>query len=381
LARVIQVADALLDPHAIPRAAFDGVVGNPPWIAHAGRAAQPLEPVIKARYRDAYPSFAAYPTTHGMFVTLAARALRPAGRLGLVLPASVSELDGYRPTRAAHDDLCHIPDPLPDFGEGRFAGVTQPCMALVSVRVDGGRQDSPPGSAWPVERPELDATDRAVMARLAALPTLPPELFGERGLQSDRAVLAHISPTRGGRFTVPLREGRDVTPFTLGRPRLHADPGPLGRRLRPARDFRAVAFLVRQTARFPIAALTDGLAFRNSILAGFDTPRWPAAALAALLNSALIRWHHYQRFRDARQPVLPQVKIGHLRAIPAPPDPARAVARLRPLGEALTARPGASPLHAELNHTVAELYGLSETEAARVDVWQGARLPPTPLGK
>ncbi|MCC6522125.1 MAG: N-6 DNA methylase [Polyangiaceae bacterium] len=372
-------------PEVFARGGFDLVLGNPPWIAHAGRAAQPLPEGVKAFYRRAYPSFAGYPTTHGLFVTLAARLLRPGGRLGLVVPSSLSELAGYEPTRRAHDELCAFPAELVDFGEGRFPGVTQPCMALVSRRLPGGRTDAPPGEPWPVERPDLDATARGLLARLAALPPLPPELFGERGVQSDPALRAHFRRTSvpRERFDTPIREGTDVRELVLLPPRFHVDRAALGRRIRPAEEFQAVRIVVRQTARYPIAALADGVAFRNSLLAVFDSDTWPAAALVALLNSALVRYLHYQRFRDARQPVMPQVKIGHLRAIPAPPCPTpEALARLAEEGARLSlartgpgrARTGPCERRA-LDALVADLYGLDAAERAAVGRWHDEHGP------
>ena len=70
--------------------------------------------------------------------------------------------------------------------------------------------------------------------------------------------------------------------------------------MRGVEEFQRVGALVRQTARYPIAAVSDGMAFRNSLLAVFGNEQWPAAALAWLLNSALVRWLHFMRFRDAR---------------------------------------------------------------------------------
>ena len=94
--------------------------------------------------------------------------------------------------------------------------------------------------------------------------------------------------------------------------------------------------LIRQTAAFPKAAISDGLGFRNSILAGFDAPGYPATFLVAYLNASLIRWLHYARNRDARQGI-PQVKIGHLRAIPSPPNQGL-VNALAPIGSRLSDR-------------------------------------------
>lgn len=356
------------------RGGFDVVLGNPPWIAHAGRAAQGLPPSLKSFYQRNYAAFAGYPTTHGMFTTLAARCLRPRGYLGLVVPSSLSDLDGYVPTRRAHDALCEFPEELVDFGEGQFPGVTQPCMALVSRRCVSGRRDAEPGSPWPVERPDLDDCARGLLERLSRMAPLPAELFGERGLQSNRALAVHFRECAepSGRFSTPIREGVDVLPFQLLPPRLHVDRMALGGSLRSAEAFAAVRVLIRQTARYPIAALSDGIAFRNSLVAAFDSPAWPGPALVALLNSALVRWLHYQRFRDARQPVLPQLKIAHLRAIPAPPDVGSGEReRLCHLGCVLTENggAGAASLRFEVDALVATLFGLSAAERALVSGW------------
>ncbi|MFO0551200.1 MAG: N-6 DNA methylase [Polyangiaceae bacterium] len=363
-----------LFPDVFARGGFDLVVGNPPWIAHAGRAAQPVEPKLRAHFQREYRAFAGYPTTHGMFVERAASLLREGGHLGLVIPSSVSELGGYRGARAAHDALCEVPNELDDFGEGRFAAVTQPCMALVSRRVAGGRTDAPHGSPWPMKRPDLDERARRLLARLSLLPTLPAETFGERGVQSDRAMLEHFTEASAptGRFTTPIREGTDVREFQLLAPRLHVDARALGSRMRSEDEFRAVHVVVRQTARYPIASLSDGLAFRNSLLAGFASDALPADALVALLNSALVRWLHFTRFRDARQPILPQVKITHLRSIVIPRDfvgvctlqLARAGSAMKHAGSA----PTASERRA-LDDLVFDLYGLDEDERALVRTW------------
>jgi hypothetical protein len=367
-------------PEVFARGGFDLVLGNPPWIAHAGRASQRLPARVKRFYEHNYASFAEYPTTHGMFVYLGARVLREGGYLGLVIPSSLSELSGYTPTRVAHDRLCEFPEELVDFGEGQFAGVTQPCMALVSRRRATGRGSSAAGQPWPMQRADLSPLARALIARLCALSSLPPELFGERGVQSDRALLQHFQETRApsDRFATPIREGTDVREFELLEPRWHVDRAAVGARMRSADEFLRVGALVRQTARYPIAALSDGLAFRNSLLAVFEAPSWPAAALVSLLNSALIRWLHYMRFRDARQPILPQVKIAHLRAIPAPAA-ARAAERLR--GAGLRSQGRASPeQRRELDALVFELYQLDAEERALVTSWH-AESAPRPRGE
>jgi SAM-dependent methyltransferase len=352
-----------------PVAGFDCVLGNPPWVSHAGRAAQPLPPQERQFHARTAEAFGRHPTTHGLFVGLAAALLREGGRLGLMLPSSVAEASGYASTRRAHDRRCQPELPLTDWGDGQFADVVQPCMALVSVRRTSGRSDTAWGAPWPVARPELGAVAEQLLARMAALPRVPAALFGDRGLQSDATLKPHLLASRAphGRFTRGLRTGADVGPFKLRPPSWHGDPVALAGRLRPAADFATVACVLRQTARFPIAALADGGAFRNSVLAGFAHPDWPAAALVAWLNSPLIRWLHFHRHRDARQPVLPQVKVGHLRSLPAPP------LGLPPWADALaniTARWHRDPsAGGALHQLVSEIYGLDAVERAMVEAW------------
>lgn len=111
-----------------------------------------------------------------------------------------------------------------------------------------------------------------------------------------------------------------------------------------------------------MAALSDGVGFRNSILAGFATTEYPAEFLVAYLNSTPIRWLHYFRNRDARQG-MPQMKIGHLRAIPAPPAPTL-VARLAVVGLRQLAKSGGLPSadQEEIDRLVADAFDLTKAE-------------------
>ena len=199
---------------------FDLLIGNPPWIAHAGRAAQRLAPQLKTFSKAVYGSFGGYPTTHGMFVERAARLLASSGGLGLIIPSSLSELPSYEPTRLAHDVFCGFAGELVDFGEGQFPGVTQPCMALVSRRSPAGRDDDEPGAPWPMARPDLTELGRALLDSIAKLSPIPKELFGERGFQSDERLAEHFQEglEPRGRFVRPLRGGSDIREFQLAPP-------------------------------------------------------------------------------------------------------------------------------------------------------------------
>jgi len=357
------------------RGGFDAVVGNPPWVAYAGRAAQPLDESRFNLYVGAYASFFGYRTLHGIFVERSASILAPGGRLGLVVPTSVSDLGGYAPTRRAHDALAEVDPELPDFGNA-FEGVFQPSMGLLSTRraaPAAGARDA----VWRVERDDVDAVSEALLARLSSLPPLPPACFGERGFQSTSADAKKLRATETPEppFVVPIREGSHVRAFRALPPRVHLDPTGLSGKLRSAEEFAKVSLLVRQTARFPIAARADGVAFRNSILAAFAIDPLDADALLAWLNSAPIRWLHYMRNRDARQG-MPQVKIAHLRAVPTVPE--THVERLRSLGAWLGARNGGvtAAEQASIDEAVSDALGLDAAERALVAAWALANEAP-----
>jgi hypothetical protein len=364
------------------KAGFHAILGNPPWVAYAGRAAQPLAAATFNFYLRRSPAFFGYRTLHGLFIHRAATLLRPGGRLGLIVPTSVSDLKGYASARAAHDRLCE-PDPeLPDFGADAFAGVFQPAMGLLSTR---RAADAGAGSSWRLVRAELTLEAERLLERLAALPPLPAQTFGERGYQtmSEDAARIRELDQPAPPFTIPLREGRDIGPFLRRPPRLHLDPRGIEQRIRPPSEWKAVKLLIRQTARYPIAALSDGQPFRNSVLAGFESEGLCSFFLLCYLNSTPIRWFHFSRYRDARQG-MPQVKIAHLRGLPAPPrgdgdgKGAEWKARLSSIGRAVGKRNQGigDEEHAAIDALVGRAFELSEGELALIRAW--ARDNPLP---
>jgi hypothetical protein len=378
--RALLVGDALIDeslgwPAAFPdvfgrpgKSGFDAIVGNPPWISYAGRAAQPLEPARRRLLADRFRAFAGFRNLQGLFIERCTALLAPGGRMGLLVPSSMSEQAGYAPSRAAHDGACACDEDLPDFGDS-FEGVVQPCMALISTRRDAPITAT--AQAWPVARPDLDDCARAILRKLDRAP-LPPHLFGERGLQSSGSDVLHLAAAPDAHHAVPIRAGSDIQAFCRREPSRHASGQWFGKRLRDAQQFADVKLLIRQTARVPTACLSDGAAFRNSILAGFEDATHPAAAMVAYLNSSPLRFVHYARNRDARQG-LPQVKIGHLRALPDLPNQ-DLTAALQLIGAAISeTNLGLGPDdRASIDRLVADAFGLGEAERAHVAAWAAA---------
>lgn len=362
-------------PEVFERGGFDAVVSNPPWVAFVGRAAQPLEPRVRARFEES-SAFRGYKTLHGLFVERSATLVRAGGRIGLVLPTSIADLQGYAPTRAAHDRLSIVDASLPDFGNGQFQDVFQPCMALLSTRRSAPIEAE--GAPWPLERTGIDPTTLALIEKLAKLPRLPPTLFAERGYQTTRVDRAHFRAAGEAFGGVRVRRGADIGPFGCYPASLRCEPTALSSKFRAPDEWRAVRLLIRQTARFPMVCLSDGVAFRNSIIAGFENEVWPAELLVAYLNASPVRFFHYFSHRDARQG-MPQLKVAHLRALPGP-ELCRSHARaLRALGLRLSkANAGVAPSdQGKLDALVSEILGLDAEERVCVAEW--AKRCPVPV--
>jgi hypothetical protein len=372
------------------RSSFDLVIGNPPWIAYAGRATQPLAPERRAWLARRYAAFRGYPTLHAVFVERAAE-LAPRGVIALVVPSPIADLDGYRPLRRVLSATHVACEPLLEFGQDAFVEVTQPCFALIARPRDPALPppDEPARPLLLDERARHGAPARAVsipsaLARLRSELKLPGELFREMGFQSTRAVTAALlarmdSPS--AEHSYPLLEGRDISEFRVRAPRLYLRPDRslLARercRLRAPEDYREVLLVVRQTAKAPIAALHSGVPFRNSLLAGFETEGLPAPFLVGLLNSALYRAYHLSTQRDARQAIFPQVKIAHLRALPRPPagrerEKARVAEIVRAVGPA-----GITPeSKQELDALVFALFGFANSDRQETLAFLRERAP------
>lgn len=366
-----------------PRLGFDVLLGNPPWISFAGRAAQPLEQSVRERLRRDYSAFGGYPTLHGVFVELGAL-LAPHGVVALLLPSSVADLEGYGPARRALTSTHSPLEPLEEFGEDAFEEVTQPCFALVAVP-----DARPPRSESPwrlAERAKAcgQATSLELPPGLApwlGAEPLPEACFRELGFQSNREVTARLlhRPPPGrpsppvGEDWVALLEGRDVSAFTVGNPRLYLQASAValreaGVRLRPRETYAQVDFLVRQTAKFPIAARHVGLAFRNSLIAGMAQEDLSAELLIGLLNSALFRGLHLVSHRDARQAAFPQVKVAHLRALPRPPSTEASRRAVATLAHRCASRGHTPELQVLLDRAVFDLYAIPE--AQRAPIWE-----------
>jgi len=378
-------ADTLIDIELTVGRDFDWLIGNPPWVAFQGRAAQPLDPERRAWLRRTYSAFAGFATLHGVFAQRATE-LAPRGLVSLLLPSSLSDLDGYRAARRAVLRTHTLHEPLEEYGQDAFGGVVQPCFGLLASPRTGA-PDPLPDRKWRLlerGRHDLELMEPGVpevLVRLASLPKLPSACFGELGLQSNRRVSTELFLRAGepkGAFVEPLLEGRNVRAFTVLPPRLFMNPdlGVLREtrcRYRPLADYQRVGFVVRQTAAVTIAAPHNGLRFRNSLLAGYPCGELDVELLVGLLNSALFRAFHASQQRDARQLAFPQVKVAHLRRLPAPPESAVGRHAVRQ-ASALLCRLGPSPeREAGLDQAVFDLFDLGREARDEIRSYLEAR--------
>ncbi len=365
---------------------FDCVVGNPPWVAYAGRAAKPLLPEERAWLSKNYRAFRGYPTLQAMFVERAAE-LAPRGVVALLLPSSVADLEGYRSMRQVFTASHTLVSPLTEYGEDAFSGVTQPCFALVA------RPSELPGvgssEAWALsERQSARLKAAAIeipqaLLRLREFPAWPASLFREMGFQTTRRASENLLVRKPAELTAdlcPILEGKDIHEFREGEARLYLRISPellawAGCRFRAREQFAAVKFVVRQTAKVPIAARhTSGLPFRNSLLAGFETEGLSTHLVLGLLNSALYRALHLAFQRDARQATFPQVKVAHLRCLPMPPLTPNLVHRIEALArdaESATGKLDRTPL----DQCVFELFAITVEEQTAILRFLAERVP------
>lgn len=316
------------------------VLANPPWVSFSGRQASRLSAARRDGLARRYAAFAGWPSLHAAFCELAGNLAGEQGRIGLLLPMPVAELAGYAAARQALQRGRRL-ESLVELGEDAFAGVTEPAgMFVLGPGVNTA-------SDW---RPDCVAGAAALARRFAPL---PPESFGDIGIHSGNAADL-LFARRPGPALVPVRVGADVRPFVLQAPSLWLS----GAALPPGRYARVpgtpclarASILLRQTADRPVAARhAPAAAFRNSVLACFGAPGHDDDYLVGVLNSDTLAAIHRALHRDARQRAFPQLKVGHLRALPVPGP------EIGPLYDAIAAASRARD-HAAVNALVAQAF-------------------------
>ena len=365
-ARNVRVADAL-DPRT-RWPAGTCVVANPPWLSYSGRQSG-----RRQGGDDAPPVGAAggWPSAHGAFLArIAGHVASERLPAGALVPASVADLAGYGPVRAAVTTGARLARAPLELGESAFPGVVEPAISvLLAPRPRPGTGQEAP---WTRPGPEESRLLRA----LDGLPRLPAACFGDPGVHTGNAARDLIRPLNDAQRP-PIREGRDAEAYRIGPPRLALDTEltrTAERRFRyaPWERYAAIPIVVRQTADRPIAALHEPPAyFRNTLLACTSPAELDAGFVVGVLNSPIVAGWHRLSFRDARQRTFPQVKVAHLRAAPFPmADRAEAAGVHDDVAQAvrtLAARPDlADELVPAIEARVAEAFGLAPDVAAEL---------------
>ena len=313
------------------RRGFDVVVGNPPWVSYTGRQQVSISARTLSLLRARFPEIARWPATHSAFLLLASELCSEGGRIGMVLPRQVADLDAYKAVRDSVGARLHLVPPIVDIGEDAFPGVTQP-VGLFSFAA-GKESGNLAGRLWVRETKGTRDTAAADVglpdfgALLADRPRFEAKTFTDPGVHTgnvSKKIILDDAPLGDERFE-RVREGRDIVPFGCASPRKwlwvepSLDPGEYCT-IRALARYTGVPILVRQTADRPIAARhTERTYFRNSLLACGGVGGVPDTVVVAFLNSALYAWLHRKAAMDANQKAFPQVKIRHLQSLPAIP--------------------------------------------------------------
>ncbi|MHC4225368.1 MAG: methyltransferase domain-containing protein, partial [Planctomycetota bacterium] len=165
--------------------------------ASALQRAQKVLPAADLRCGDA---LSGWPSLHGLFLELAVRLSR--GRVGLLLPAQVCDLESYAPVRTLVRRHGRVEEPCAYFGEEAFEGVSQPCCAVILDHDTNGT----PGGGAPFAFSGVESTPSGHRRP-------PPGTFGDIGVHTGNCAGKLLRP--GG---APIREGKDVQPYSLASP-------------------------------------------------------------------------------------------------------------------------------------------------------------------
>ncbi|OLZ41516.1 restriction endonuclease [Natrinema saccharevitans] len=339
-----QFADPSGRPLADP--GFDAVVGNPPWVATAGRAdiSASLESALRSYLADA---FVTTENQFDLYVACYERAVRLSkdGRVGFVVPDSILTREGNAPIREFL--LTNAPPSTIVRLGAAFDGVETGAALVVSggdrsgdatVRcadaTDGGDLDALSYESIPVSvfesqdaarfRIYLDAETRRVLSSLEERPALESFIEISRGEEiGKRADSLADSPGTDRR---PIAPGAAIRRYGLDADELrYIDPADVAK---AQRQYASPKLLLRQTGDALVAAYdADDLATIKSVY-NVRLESGSAAELKHLLgvlhSSVLAFYHHYKH--AAYRAVFPQLNQSTVESLPVPmadaPDPA-----------------------------------------------------------
>lgn len=310
----------------------DVVVTNPPWVSYLGRQAGAHGEAEVRALVGRYPEVARWPCLHSAFLLLGVRMLRRGGRIGILLPRQVADLESFGAVRGAVDAVAALAGAVRDAGERAFAGVRHPVALYTLVRREAavlGNEE-----AWPVVPwrevavgETLDVEVLGALERVGRREGFAAGTFVDIGVHTGNVAREVIVPWEEAcaRGWPGILEGRDIEAFWCDVARKVLNVGFVAGegqywRVRPLARYAAVPVVVRQTASRPVAAcVRERGYFRNSLLGCMGVAGVADAVVAAFLNSGVYARLHRGAFADAGQAVFPQVKVRHLHALPGVP--------------------------------------------------------------
>ncbi|MDS0477848.1 N-6 DNA methylase [Natrinema sp. 1APR25-10V2] len=336
----LEFPEVFLDERGRPQpdAGFDAVLGNPPWVATAGRADisasmdRSLRAYLEERYTATRQQFDLYVAFCERFVRLAA-----AGRIGIVVPDAILareqnvHLRRYLLDTTCLTTLLHLGTAFEGVENGAAVVVTgadegkTKCAALegeATVRTVDYAEI--PQSAFREQDAcrflvHLDRHVRSVLRKLDRFSSLGERVDISRGEEiSKRAEFLAETDDRGGlRAIVP---GSAVVPYGFDDTETRYVPA--DEIEKDLRNYRSPKLVFRQTASKPIGALdsNDRITIKSAYNIRTDGSEADLRRLLGVLNSSLLEYYH-EVTHAAYRTVFPQINQATFESYPiAVPD-------------------------------------------------------------
>lgn len=292
---------------------FDLVIGNPPFASFGGREGHALDPDLKA-YLEAHHGTFRWPSLHGWFVAAAVR-LWARDTVAFVLPEQVFHLEGYADLRRLVGEHFVVRE-AKTLDADTFGEAVAPSATVTLKRSDDARPESERARPWLV--PSRPFGLEHLIARGSSLRGWFVDCgirTTDRGSQVRR--IGAASAEDSGNW-VPVLEGKDIGLWRTSPPRVEVRLGE-GVYSGAEKRYDSFAYVIRQTAAYPICAKKSGARyFRNSLL-GVTTPDGASCDVrfvVAFLNARLGRYLYAVLVQESAQRVFPQVKLGALAKLP-----------------------------------------------------------------
>ncbi|WP_254529161.1 Eco57I restriction-modification methylase domain-containing protein [Natrinema gelatinilyticum] len=338
----LEFPDVVLDENGRlqDHAGFDAVIGNPPWVATAGRGAisATMDRSLRAYLEDEYEStrqqFDLYVAFTEQFVRLAAD-----GRIGIVVPDAILTREQnvhIRRYLLNHTDIAfvlHLGTAFDAVENGAAVLVTGAGTAAVKcASTDGSRAvesiqyDEIPQSVFR-EQDEyrfllhLNRPTRSILQKMASHPKLGERVSISRGEEiSKRAdVLSKASGQNESEAIVP---GSAIEPYGFDATETrYISPS----KIEKDRDqYRSPKLVFRQTAEAPTGALdTESRVTIKSVYnIAADDSETDLRCILGVLNSSLLEYYHEMNHAAYRS-VFPQINQSTFESYPiaVPMDP------------------------------------------------------------